>query len=176
MQAFHPEQWRWTSFIITEIIRIFSKYRIGSYNSECSQIKASRKLSAHKCQHASTYIKLLCALRQEERKNIPRTAHGKLKAVITPTIPSGFHTCDSKTCNTVHEYTSCYKMALKLVNNYSLKIAPQTSCDLDLQRNKYKKTITQNRKTSERNYYPKQMYISNKKSWYGLWRKDRWLI
>ena len=25
--------------------------------------------------------------------NAPRTAHGKLKAVITPTIPSGFHTC-----------------------------------------------------------------------------------
>lgn len=30
---------------------------------------------------------------QTSLQNLPSTAHGKLKAVITPTIPRGFHTC-----------------------------------------------------------------------------------
>lgn len=39
------------------------------------------------------YDKSHMSVIQTSLQNLPRTAHGKLKAVITPTIPRGFHTC-----------------------------------------------------------------------------------
>lgn len=61
-----------------------------------------------------------CMYWDRTRKSIPRTAHGKLKAVITPTIPSGFHTCGVRAHRTIHNYTSYDKMVKKLLNNHGL--------------------------------------------------------
>lgn len=50
----------------------------------------------------------------KEQADSPRTAHGKLKAVITPTIPSGFHICFRIIYNVIINIEHFFKSSKKL--------------------------------------------------------------